>query len=171
MQVTTLRAVARAVPIVVEAVGQAEGSREVEIRARVTGIIEKRLYDEGAAVTAGASLFLIDPAPYELAVEQARAALVQERVKKDLADLEAKRLEPLAADKAISQREVDQAIANAKTGVAAIASAEAHLKDAELNLSYTKIVAPISGGGRAQRPRQPRHRQRRLRACSPRSRR
>jgi membrane fusion protein (multidrug efflux system) len=152
VQVTTLRAVARPVPVVVEAVGQAEGSREVEIRARVTGILEKRLYDEGAPVTAGASLFVIDPAPYELAVDQARAALLQERVKRDLAESEAKRLEPLAADKAIPQREVDQAVANAKQAVGAIAAAEARLKDAELNFSYTKIAAPISGvTGRALR--------------------
>src|SRR5204862_4957837 len=109
-------------------------------------------YDEGAPVTAGASLFVIDPAPYELAVEQARASLLQERVKRDLAESEAKRLEPLAADKAIPQREVDQAIANAKQAVGAIAAAEARLKDSELNLSYTKIAAPISGvTGRALR--------------------
>ena len=152
LQVATLKVKAQPVPVSIEAVGQAEGSREVEIRARVTGIIEKRLYEEGAPVAAGAPLFVIDPAPYELAVQQARANVVQERVKKELAEAEAKRLEPLAADRAIPQREVDQAIANAKTGVAAIASAEARLREAELNLSYTRIVAPIAGvTGRAQR--------------------
>jgi membrane fusion protein (multidrug efflux system) len=150
--VATLRAAARPVPVSVEAVGQAEGSREVEIRSRVTGIIEKRLYEEGAAVASGTLLFEIDAAPYELAVQQARAALQQERVKKELAESEAKRLEPLAHDRAIPQREVDQAVASARQAVAAIAAAEARLKEAELNLSYTRIRAPISGvTGRAQR--------------------
>jgi membrane fusion protein (multidrug efflux system) len=150
--VATLRAAARPVPVSLEAVGQAEGSREVEIRSRVTGIIEKRLYEEGAAVAGGTLLFEIDAATYELAVQQARAALQQERVKRDLAESEARRLEPLAQDKAIPQREVDVAVAGARQAVAAIAAAEARLKEAELNLSYTRIRAPISGvTGRAQR--------------------
>lgn len=150
--VTTQRAALRQVPVSVEAVGQAEGSREVEIRARVNGILEKRLYEEGASVAAGAALFEIDAAPYELAVQQARAALQQERVRKELAEVEMKRLEPLAKERAIPQREVDQALSTAKQSTAAIAAAEARLKEAELNLSYTRIRAPISGvTGRALR--------------------
>jgi membrane fusion protein (multidrug efflux system) len=152
VSVTAIRATARSVPVSLEAVGQAEGSREVEIRARVSGILEKRTYEEGAAVAAGTVLFVIDPAPYELAVQQARAALVQEQVRKELAETEARRLEPLAAERAIPQREVDTALAAAKTAGAAIASAEAKLKDAQLNLSYTRITAPIGGiTGRALR--------------------
>ncbi len=152
MAVTVIKATSRTVPVSLEAVGQAEGSREVEIRARVTGIIEKRTYEEGAPVRAGEVMFVIDPAPYELAAQQARAALMQERVRKELAETDARRLEPLAKDRAIPQREVDQAIAAAKTATGAIAAAEARLKEAELNLSYTRIKAPISGiTGRAQR--------------------
>src|SRR6476620_556100 len=63
------------VPLSVDAVGRAEGSREVEIRALVTGILDKRLFEEGAALPAGATLYQIDPAPYELEVQQARATL------------------------------------------------------------------------------------------------
>ena len=152
MPVTVVKVSQQKVPVSVEAVGQAEGSREVEIRARVTGILEKRLFQEGAPVVAGQTLFEIDPAPYELAVQQARAALQQERVKRELAESEARRLAPLAEEKAISQRELDQAVATARTASAAIAAAEANLKQAELNLSYTKITAPISGiTGRAVR--------------------
>ena len=145
LPVTVVPATSRKVPIVVDAVGQAEGSREVQIRARVSGILEKRLYQEGATVPPGTTLFLIDPAPYELAVEQAKAALVQARVQKELAETDAKRLEPLARDKAISQRELDTALASSKTAVAAIAAAEAKLKQAQLDLSYTKVTAPIGG--------------------------
>jgi len=152
LPVTAIRAEAKRVPISLEAVGQAEGSREVEIRARVSGILEKRLYDEGAAVPAGKVLFVIDPAPYDLAAQQARAALMQERSRRSLAELEAKRLEPLAAEKAISQRELDQARAAASQAEAAVASADAKLKQAELDLSYTRISAPIGGvSGRALR--------------------
>ena len=152
LPVTAIRATAQRVPISLEAVGQAEGSRDVEIRARVSGIIEKRLYDEGAPVPAGKVLFIIDPAPYELAVEQARAALAQEKSKRELAQVEAKRLEPLVSDRAISQREYDQAKAAAIQEDAAVAAADARLKQAELDLGYTRISAPISGiTGRALR--------------------
>lgn len=152
MPVTVITVAPKSVPVSIEAVGQAEGSREVEIRARVTGILEKRLFEEGTAVAPGTTLFEIDPAAYELAVQQARAALQQERVKRDLAESDTKRLTPLAQEKAISQRELDQATAALRTGTASIAAAEANLKQAELNLSYTKITAPIGGiTGRALR--------------------
>jgi membrane fusion protein (multidrug efflux system) len=78
--------------------------------------------------------------------------LQQERVKRDLAETDTKRLEPLAREKAIAQRDYDTAVATARTSTASIAAAEAKLKEAELNLSYTKVAAPISGiTGRAQR--------------------
>ena len=142
----------KAVAVPLEYTGQVAGSREVEVRARVTGILEKRLYDEGATVAAGSSLFLLDAAPYELAMEQAKASLLEHRARRELAETEAERLAPLAETRAIPQREVDQALANAKTAAAAVAAAEARLKEAELNLSYTKIAAPMSGvTGRALR--------------------
>src|SRR6185312_16231426 len=140
LPVTAVKVSQQRVPVSLEAVGQAEGSRDVEIRARVTGIIEKRAYEEGAPVQAGQLLFLIDPAPFELAVDGARAALQQERVKRDLAETDAKRLEPLAREKAIAQRDYDSAVATARTSTASIAAAEAKLKEAELNLSYTKVT-------------------------------
>ncbi len=152
MPVTTVRVHRHAVPIALEAVGQAEGSREVEIRARVNGILDQRLYEEGAPVKAGDALFVIDPAPYELAVQDAKAALQQEQVRRELARTDAARLEPLAREKAISQRELDQALATEKQSTAAIASAQAKLNEAELNLSYTRVTAPIGGvSGRALR--------------------
>jgi membrane fusion protein (multidrug efflux system) len=152
LPVTVVAVHTQNVPISLEVVGQAEGSRDVEIRARVTGILEKRVYEEGAPVKAGELLFEIDPAPFELAVQDAKATLQQARVAKELAAVDVKRLAPLAADRAISQRDLDQAEATEKTATAAIASAEAKLKEAELNLSYTRVSAPIAGiSGRAQR--------------------
>src|SRR5262249_52904265 len=107
LPVTVVAVRTQNVPVSLESVGQAEGSRDVEIRARVTGILEKREYEEGTAVQAGQLMFTIDPAPFELAVEDARAALQQARVARELAGVDVKRLTPLAADKAISQRDLD----------------------------------------------------------------
>ena len=145
LRVTVQRATLQRVPFSLEAVGQAEGSREVEIRPRVTGILEKRLYAEGEPVKAGQTLFLIDRAPYEIAVEKARAELAQERVRLELAQKEAARLESLAKSRAISQREYDEAVSTARQSAAAIEAAKARLAEAELNLSYTQVKAPIGG--------------------------
>jgi len=152
LPVTVQRMELQRVPISLEAVGQAEGSREVEIRARVTGIVEKRLYAEGAPVNAGAVLFVIDRAPYQIAVAQANAALAQERARQEQAQRESERLKSLAAGKAISQREYDDTLSALKQSTAAIEGAQARLAEAELNLSYTNVKAPIGGiAGRALR--------------------
>lgn len=140
------------VPITVEAVGQVEGSKEVEVRARVSGILLKRAYKEGDVVSAGATLFKIDPASFEIALAQARAQLAQEQARNDQAKREAARLKRLAAEKAISQREADDAASNLKLSDAALQAAQARVREAELNLSYTTVTAPVSGvSGRAVR--------------------
>jgi len=140
------------VPIRLESVGQVEGSREVEVRARVAGIVLKRLYSEGELVKAGAPLFQIDPAPFEIAVAQVKAQLAQERARNEQARRESGRLKELAEQKAISQREYDDAISNLKLSEASIQVAENRVREAELNLSYTRVAAPLTGiSGRAQR--------------------
>jgi membrane fusion protein (multidrug efflux system) len=152
ISVTVLQVQPQRVPVSLEAVGQGEGSREVEVRARISGIIEKRLFAEGAPVRAGAVLFVIDRATYEIAVAQAKAALSQERAKADLAQREAERLKSLAQARAISQREYDVALSAVQQATAAIEGAQAKLAEAQLNLSYTNVKAPISGiTGRALR--------------------
>ena len=152
LPVSTIKVSTQKVPVSLESVGQAEGSREVEIRARVSGILEKRIYEEGSPVSAGTVMFQIDPVPFQLAVQEARATLAQEHARSELANSDARRLEPLAQEKAIAQRDYDSAVATAKTSTAAIAAADAKLKEAELNLGYATITAPISGiTGRAQR--------------------
>jgi len=152
MPVTVKRMELERVPISIEVVGQAEGSREVEVRGRVSGIVEKRLYVEGAPVKADATLFLIDRAPFEIALAQAKATLAQERAKRELAQSEAERLKSLVQITAISQREYDGAVSQLKQSSAAVEVAEARLADAQLNLSYTNVKAPIGGiTGRALR--------------------
>lgn len=133
------------VPISLDAVGQAEGSREVEIRARVSGILEKRLYTEGTPVKAGQTLFVIDRAQYEIAAAQAQAALSQEKARQEQAQRETERLKPLASSRAISQREYEEAISTFRQSSAAIEGYQAKIAETKLNLSYTNVSAPISG--------------------------
>src|SRR3569833_1026952 len=95
--VTVIEAQPQQVPILIEAVGQAEGSKEVEVRARVSGIITKRLNKEGDSVKAGTVMFVIDRAPYEIALAQARAVLAHDKANLELAQREAYRLKPLVS--------------------------------------------------------------------------
>jgi membrane fusion protein, multidrug efflux system len=141
----------REVPVTFEAVGRTEGSREVQVRARVAGILEKQLYTEGDTVKAGATLFQIERAPFEIELAQARGALEQEVARNQLAQAEFERLKGLADRRAISQKEADQASSGARQAAAAVEVARARLRQAELNLSYTTVNAQIGGiTGRAQ---------------------
>jgi len=166
MPVTVVKVSPQRVPNVIEAVGQTEGSKDIEVRARVSGIIEKTLYAEGDRVKTGAPLFQIERAPFENALAQAKAtlsqsqaSLAQERSKLEQARREAGRLKPLVEQRAISQKEYDDATTALKSEDALIAAAEGRIRDseskvrdAELNLSYTNVTAPIGGiTGRALR--------------------
>lgn len=149
----TVQAVApHTFPVSFEYVGQTQGSKDVEVRARVTGIIEKRLYTEGSFVKAGQPLFVIDARPYQAQVAAANADVARAQAQKAQADRELARLKPLAERKAIGQKEADDAASNADLAVAAVKSAQAKAAELSLNLGYTKVVAPISGlSGRAQK--------------------
>jgi membrane fusion protein (multidrug efflux system) len=135
----------RSFPVAFEYVGQTLGSKNVEVRARVTGIVEKRLFQEGSFVKAGQTLFVIDPKPYAAQVEQADADLARAQAQKAQADREAARLKPLAERKAIGQKEADDAASNADLAAAAVKAAQAKLDELKLNWGYTRVVAPISG--------------------------
>ncbi len=133
-----------------EYVAQANGSREVEIRARVNGIVEKRLYSEGSFVRAGTPLFKLDAAPYTAAAAQAEAALATADANFKQAEREYNRLKPLIDAKAISQKEWDSAASALDVARAQQKQAQAQLSSARVDLGYTNIVAPISGAiGRA----------------------
>jgi membrane fusion protein (multidrug efflux system) len=150
-EVTTLTAAPQSFPVSFEYVGQTIGSKDVEVRARVTGIVEKRLYQEGQPVKAGQPLFVIDPKPYAAQVAAADADVARAQAQKAQADRESARLKPLAERKAIGQKEADDAASNADLAAAAVKSATAKLDELKLNLGYTRVVAPISGlSSRAQ---------------------
>ena len=132
-------------PVTFEYIGQTQGSKDVEVRARVTGIIEKRLFEEGASVKAGQPLFIIDARQYQAQVAAANADVARAQAQKAQADRELARLRPLAERKAIGQKEADDAASNADLAAAAVKSAQAKVTELSVNLGYTKVVAPISG--------------------------
>jgi membrane fusion protein (multidrug efflux system) len=141
----------RKVPIRFDIVGQIEGSKQVEVRARVSGILQKQFYSEGDAVKEGAPLFEIDRAPYEIALAQARAQLAQATAQVDQARREEARLQPLVQDRAVSRKEYDDATSARQLAEASIQQASASIRQAELNLSYTRVTAPLTGiSGRAE---------------------
>lgn len=140
------------VPVAFEYVGRTVGAREVEIRARVTGIIQKRNYREGARVVAGQSLFTIDPAPFEAARARAEAELASAEARALQGERNAKRLQPLFEAKAVSQKDYDDAVAAEAIARADVQSARAKLTEAKLNLKYARVESPIAGiAGRALR--------------------
>lgn len=151
-EVTTMTVAPRDFPVAFEYVAQTTGSKDVEVRARVTGIIEKRLYQEGSAVKAGQTLFTIDPKTYEAQAAAADADLAHANAQQAQADRELARLKPLAERKAIGQKEADDAASNADLAAASVKAARAKLDELKVNLGYTRVVAPISGlSSRAQK--------------------
>lgn len=138
LAVTVLEARPENIPASFEVVAQVEGARETEVRARVGGILEKRLYEEGEKVEAGAPLFLIDPSSYEIALADAEA-------RADQAAREKNRLAKLIAANAVSEKAYDDALS-------AHDVAQAALQRARLDLSWTTVTAPVAGTtGRALR--------------------
>lgn len=144
-EVSVVTVQARDLPIDYEYVGQTAGIRETEVRARISGILEKRVYEEGAKVKAGQVLFQIDPGSYQTQLASAEAAAGVAEAKLNQAKREFARLAPLAAEKAISQREYDDAKSNLEMAEASYKQVRAQVNEAKLNLSYTRVVAPISG--------------------------
>jgi membrane fusion protein (multidrug efflux system) len=141
----------QAVPNVIELPGRVEPVRKAEVRARVTGIVQRRLYVEGTDVQAGQPLFLIDPRELRATFAQTRASL--ERAKATAANARAvvERYKPLVAENAISSQEYDAALAAAREAEANVAQTRAQLEAASLQLNYTTVRAPIAGrAGRAE---------------------
>ncbi|MDQ8035870.1 MAG: efflux RND transporter periplasmic adaptor subunit [Pedobacter sp.] len=136
---------AGSVDVAQEFVGQTESSQQVEIRARVTGYLDKRLYDEGTLVKAGQPLFQIDPKPFQAQLASAKAELAEQQARLGTARSNLKRVKPLAEQDAISKKELDDAIGSESAAAAAVEAAKAKVLQNELDLSYTYITSPVRG--------------------------
>ncbi len=144
-EVTVLSVEAKELPIDFEYVGQTAGLNETEVRARISGILEKRIYEEGSRVKAGDNLFQIDAANYKNQLLAAEALAAVSEAKLNQAKREFTRILPLLNEKMISQRSYDDAKSALEMAEASDKQVRAQVQDAKLNLSYTTVKAPISG--------------------------
>jgi membrane fusion protein (multidrug efflux system) len=125
--------------------GRVSAIKDAQIRARVTGIIQKIVFKQGANVSAGEVLFQIDPALYQAAYDQASANLKKAQADAFALNALAKRYKPLVEANAVSKQEYDNAVANDKQSQATVAAAKAALATASINLAFTRVISPITG--------------------------
>jgi membrane fusion protein (multidrug efflux system) len=133
------------VPVSYEFVAQTQSSRQVNIQARVSGFLEKRVYTEGGLVRAGDVLFLMDEKPFKVQVDAQAAALARQQAGLEVARADYERTKPLAAENALAQKDLDAANGQYLASQAAVEEAKARLESAKLNLSYCTVVSPVTG--------------------------
>jgi len=151
-EVPVAEVVRRDTPIAVNLVAQLRGYEDVEIRARVEGYLRSIDYVEGSGVKKGQLLFTIDDEPFRASLAEAEASLARTQSNLAKANLDVDRYTPLAAERAVSQADLDNAIAAQRSARAQVAAAQANLEIARLNLSYTRISSPLAGlAGKAER--------------------
>jgi membrane fusion protein (multidrug efflux system) len=133
------------VPLNKELVGRLSSYRSADVRARVSGLLLKRVYTEGTDVKQGQLMFQIDPAPYKAALAAAQAALASAQATYTNAHVVANRDRQLVPKGYVSQAQLDSDEATERSSLAAVKQAEANVQTAQVNLSYTNITSPISG--------------------------
>lgn len=149
--VVTLTVKAEAIPNIIELTGRIEAVRTAEVRARTDGIVQRRLYEEGAAVAAGTPLFLIDQRDNRAQVQAAQATLQRAVAARQNAAAIVGRYDPLIKERAVSAQEYDKARSDLRQAEAEVLQGRAELARAQLQLGYTTVRAPIAGRvGRAE---------------------
>jgi membrane fusion protein, multidrug efflux system len=143
--VTVLKVVPEDVPVATIFVAQTQSSQAVNIQARVSGFLEKRVYTEGSAVKAGEVLFEMDKKPFQAQVDGAAAALQRNEAALEVARANLARTAPLVKLNALSQRDLDDARGQFEQSAAAVAQSKAQLDGAQLDLSYATITSPVDG--------------------------
>jgi len=143
--VTVLTVERKDVPVTALYVAQTQSSQAVNIQARVSGWLDKRMYVEGSVVKAGQVLFQMDQKPFQAQVDAYAAALQRQQAALATAKANLDRTKPLAAQNALSQKDLDDATGQFEQTSAAVAQAKAQLEEAQLNLSYTTITSPVNG--------------------------
>jgi membrane fusion protein (multidrug efflux system) len=144
-KVSVIEIQAQEVIVPIEFVGQVFGAEDIAIRARVEGFLEGIHFEEGSEVEKGRLLYTIESQPYEadVAAMMSKVAEAKTILAKTTSDLN--RIRPLAARNAVSQSDLDGAVAAYEASIASLEAAEANLRAARINLSYTRILAPING--------------------------
>ncbi len=145
LEVSVAPVVQKDVPVVSEWVGTLDGSVNADIRPEVEGYLLRQLYKEGQFVRSGDPLFEIDPRQFRAALEQAKGSLGQAEAQLSKATKDVERFTPLAAQRAVSQQELDNALSAEGNARAARASAKAAVDQAALSLAWSKITSPIDG--------------------------
>jgi membrane fusion protein (multidrug efflux system) len=135
----------RDMPLSAEYIAQVQSSRQVNIHARVSGFLDKRVYTEGAIVKEGETLFLMDQKPFKVQLDQALAVLARQQAAFDVARQNLDRVKPLVAANALSQKDLEDATGQFQSAAAAVEQAKATVDEAKLNLSYTVIASPVAG--------------------------
>jgi RND family efflux transporter MFP subunit len=138
-------AIQRDVPITKEWIGSLEGYVNADIRPQVTGYVLKQVYTEGSFVRRGDVLFEIDPRQFQAALDQSRGFLAQNDAALAKAKLDVARFTPLAAERAVSQQELDNAVTAQRQAQANVDAARAAVEQAQLNLGWTRVTSPIDG--------------------------
>jgi membrane fusion protein, multidrug efflux system len=133
------------IPIYTEYVGQTEAVNTVEIHSQVQGLLQQIAFREGSIVRKGQLLFVIDPRPYQASLQEAEALRAVQQETANNAQTIVNRYTPLTQQHALSQQQLDSAVAAAKEDQAQVQSAQAQVDAAQLNLNYTRITAPMSG--------------------------
>jgi membrane fusion protein (multidrug efflux system) len=144
-EVAVAEVIQRDVPVYHEWVASIDGLVNATILAQVQGYLIKQNYKEGDFVRKGTLLFEIDPRPFQAALDEARAALVKQQAVLQTAQANLKRILPLAAANAVSQRDKDNAIGSVQSAEAQVLASQAQVPKAELDLGFTKITSPIDG--------------------------
>jgi len=144
-EVSVITVAPSSLAITTELPGRLEASRVAQVRARVPGIVLKRVFKEGGDVKAGEVLFRIDPASFQASYDSAQAAVAKAEATQLQASLKAQRYKPLVEQNAVSKQEYDDAVAAQKQATADLAAARAARQNAGLNLGYATVTAPISG--------------------------
>jgi membrane fusion protein (multidrug efflux system) len=144
-EVTVMTVTPRTVPFAPTFVAQTESSRQVDIVARVSGFLDRIAYDEGKLVKQGQLLFQIDPKPFEAQLAAAKGELAAQQARLTTARANLGRVKPLVEQNALPRADLDKSQGDFESATAAVYSAQAKVKEAELNLGYTSIRSPVTG--------------------------
>src|SRR5882724_10732664 len=143
--VSVITVAPQSIPYIATFVAQTESSRQVDIVARVSGFLDRIAYPEGDLVKEGQLLFQLDPKPFEAQLDAAKGEVLAQQARYTTATANLNRIKPLAQQNAMSQADLDRAQGEYDASRAAVFSAQAKFKQAELNLGYTTIRSPVTG--------------------------